>query len=298
MIIRQKDYGPQAFLINLRGNSRRLLPGIELSDMGSKTIHNDLDNARIGFIGYRCKRSDMLSRFTQVGSDGRVTQSNSVMVFERLFIGRLAISLACLRFATALFEKTKDYAEKKECWAPGGGCQKLANVPQVKSLLERGARELTELTSFANAVKVETCKYLHDTCPITSRLQQAISCCKVLGVDRSIELCHSLKQEVGSYALMSRSGFGQTDFLQGCKFAEGDSRILQLKMARDSMKSINNLVGEEREVAEVLNQKLVLLMQKNNGDKIAAWRDSWELVYKLALTHCMHVKSAFDSSKL
>merc|ERR1719233_748517 len=132
---------------------------------------------------------------------------------------------------------------------------------KVKSLLMIGADELNKLNSFANAVKVETCHCLLDSRPLPLRLKQAISCCKVLGVDKSIELCHRLRQEVGSYALMGTSGFGQTDFLQGCKFAEGDSRILQLKMARDAMKSITMLTGKEREAAEVLRKRLKRLMQ-------------------------------------
>ena len=46
-------------------------------------------------------------------------------------------------------------------------------------------------------------------------------------------LCSAvLCSQVGSYALMRDSGFAQTDFLQCCKFAEGDSRILLQKMAR------------------------------------------------------------------
>jgi hypothetical protein len=39
---------------------------------------------------------------------------------------------------------------------------------------------------------------------------------------------------VGSYALMDGTGFGHTDFLQCCKFAEGDSRILSQKLSRDA----------------------------------------------------------------
>lgn len=35
---------------------------------------------------------------------------------------------------------------------------------------------------------------------------------------------------------MDKTGFEHVDFLQCCKFAEGDSRILGQKMARDTMK--------------------------------------------------------------
>jgi len=55
-------------------------------------------------------------------------------------------------------------------------------------------------------------------------------------VETSIDLCFRLKQEVGSFALMDDAGFKHMDFLQCCKFAEGDSRILMQKMARDRLK--------------------------------------------------------------
>jgi acyl-CoA oxidase len=66
---------------------------------------------------------------------------------------------------------------------------------------------------------------------------QAIAVGKVRAVEGAITLCFALKQEVGSYALMAGSGFEQLDFLQCCKFAEGDSRILMQKMARDIVRS-------------------------------------------------------------
>ena len=49
---------------------------------------------------------------------------------------------------------------------------------------------------------------------------------------------HRLEQELGSYALMHESGFVYKDMLLCCKFAEGDSRILLLKIARDELKRI------------------------------------------------------------
>ena len=65
-------------------------------------------------------------------------------------------------------------------------------------------------------------------------LTRAIAVAKIRAVETSIASCHALKQEVGSYALMAGTGFENTDFLQCCKFAEGDSRILSQKLARDA----------------------------------------------------------------
>ena len=87
-----------------------------------------------------------------------------------------------------------------------------------------------------------------------------------------------LKQEVGSYALMGDSGFGSMDFLQCCKFAEGDSRVLMLKMARDRLRSFAKeaklaggkptpRAGEEEEFA--LCAKIARSLTAAQGDKAA-----------------------------
>jgi len=48
--IKGKSHGPHPFFINLRdGEEGELLPGIRIDDMGTKTVANDLDNARVWF---------------------------------------------------------------------------------------------------------------------------------------------------------------------------------------------------------------------------------------------------------
>eukprot|EP00449_Zooxanthella_nutricula_P018949 CAMPEP_0198533762 /NCGR_PEP_ID=MMETSP1462-20131121/34785_1 /TAXON_ID=1333877 /ORGANISM="Brandtodinium nutriculum, Strain RCC3387" /LENGTH=52 /DNA_ID=CAMNT_0044263677 /DNA_START=1 /DNA_END=156 /DNA_ORIENTATION=- len=51
-----------------------------------------------------------------------------------------------------------------------------------------------------------------------------VACLKVKAIETSISFCFRLKQELGSYALMGGTGFEKMDYLQCCKFAEGDSR--------------------------------------------------------------------------
>ena len=106
----------------------------------------------------------------------------------------------------------------------------------------------------------------------------------------NIEMCFRLKQEVGSYALMAGSGFEQMDFLQCCKFAEGDSRILMLKMARDRLRLFqkNGPTGgdEDSQAEDALCADIVDAMAKhmeeNGGDKQASFDAEWENVYALA----------------
>merc|ERR1712146_716410 len=98
--------------------------------------------------------------------------------------------------------------------------------------------------------------------------------------ETSIDLCFKLKQEVGSFALMGGTGFEQMDFLQCCKFAEGDSRILMQKMSRDALrhyqqKKEKQATGDEGRLCVELSEALA----KGGKD---AWDDNFELVYSLA----------------
>jgi acyl-CoA oxidase len=103
-------------------------------------------------------------------------------------------------------------------------------------------------------------------------------------------MCFRLKQEVGSFALMGESGFGNMDFLQACKFAEGDSRILMQKMARDRLKQFASLSTggdggdfstEETRLCSKLGGSLAKAA-KIGTDKQVTWDNEWETVYKLA----------------
>lgn len=119
----------------------------------------------------------------------------------------------------------------------------------------------------------------------SSQLVDAIATVKVKCVEESIDMCHRLKQEVGSFALMADSGFNTMDFLNCCKFAEGDSRILMSKLARDRIKAFSKdaNVGDEDELA--LCKQLVAGMGKNvqeGMNKQEAWDTEWKTVYALA----------------
>merc|ERR1712217_999648 len=108
-------------------------------------------------------------------------------------------------------------------------------------------------------------------------LQDSIACAKIVASETSIDLCFRLKQDVGSFALMGGQGFDQMDFLQACKFAEGDSRILMQKLARDRVKVAKPL-GTPTE------QKLASELQEIVKKGQEAWDDNFEKVYDLAWT--------------
>ena len=295
-----KSFGPHAFVMNLRegvGAASEVVPGVAHGDMGRKTVGNDLDNAWIGFDHLRLPKSALLNRYATIDSDSNayVQHVKGMPVFhmigQRLFTGRVAVAQGALTFTNSLFETTRVYTDNKSVFTPAGNAP-LSSIPQLKHLYIEAADELGRIGAFVtHCEELLTVHLKAGTLPELS-LIEAIATAKVMAVDRCIYLSTALKNECGSYALMANTGFEQMDFLLCCKFAEGDSRILMQKMARDRMKLFSKnerhsteapdpaWTGEEK-ACHALQSALTMDAQEGVSPQ-DAWDNSYKLVYALA----------------
>jgi len=291
-----KIHGPHAFLMDLRDAGGALLPGIRVEDMGTKTVANDLDNARVWFDHVRLPKSSLLNKFAEIEGDAYVQTTDERMRIEvigqRLLTGRLAIAEAAIMCARTLHMRTESYAENKVCNGLAGE-SKLATMPQVRAVLDESYAALDNMSAFAAGVEERLNACLRAGTIPDADLVDAIAVCKIRCIDVAVERVHVLRQEVGSYALMHGTGFELADMLLCCKFAEGDSRILQQKLTRDRLKSLQKggaaavlggLLSPER--AEVLAAvQLGRKLQPAGRDlpKLAAAMDAnWREIYDLA----------------
>ena len=295
------SYGPHAFLMNLRENGE-IVENVTMEDMGKKTVGNDLDNARIRFNNVSLPKSSMLNRYADIDSSGQYVQKikgirTMEMIGQRLFSGRVAVAQAALEFRRELFDMTKKYSDNKKCWSPSGN-PVLSDIPQLSHLYAECDARGKELDTFVGVCEKKLNMCLQEEILPSLELTEAIAVAKIRAVDESIEMCFRLKQEVGSYALMSGNGFENMDFLQCCKFAEGDSRILMLKMARDRMRVFQKTGptdGSEEENALCLEilQGIEGEMNTNGGDKQAAFDSEWVKVYDLARLIMARISATF-----
>lgn len=302
--------GPHGFFVNLReGPTRRLARGVEVGDMGRKTTGNDLDNAWVRFKEFVVPHAALLSKYGGVDpvTGEYVVKKEGVrtmeMIGQRLFTGRVAVAQAALVFARRLFDDTKKYSDSKMC-TMRGNAPALSDVPQLRALYDEGYATLDRLDAYVAGCESDLCACLRAQTIPDAALTQAIAVAKIKAVEAAIDLAFRLKQEVGSYALMSGTGFDNTDFLQCCKFAEGDSRILSQKLARDCFAAFQrddkeSVVGVKSEIELDLCQRIDEIMRdarKANANltKIEAWDRAWRDVYGLAEVICervMHERS-------
>eukprot|EP00996_Jenningsia_fusiforme_P002838 NODE_3652_length_940_cov_25.597082_g3355_i0.p1 GENE.NODE_3652_length_940_cov_25.597082_g3355_i0~~NODE_3652_length_940_cov_25.597082_g3355_i0.p1 ORF type:complete len:224 (+),score=60.98 NODE_3652_length_940_cov_25.597082_g3355_i0:98-673(+) len=187
---------------------------------------------------------------------------------------------------------TENYAANKKCWAPGGDVP-LGALPQLTSLFKLEKERFARLNSFVAKCETELCESLRSDSLPTIALTDAIAVAKVKAVEDSIDLCQQLQNEVGSYALMAGTGFEQKDFLTCCKFAEGDSRVLMQKMARDRVRVAQKNGVDTASQAEEDRLVADLAAATNFGKDMAAWNQRWEDVYRLASIICDKTMDSF-----
>jgi len=64
------EHGVHCFLVPLRDDDGRLLPGVHAEDDGPKLGLNGVDNGRLAFAGVRVPRTALLNRYADVSEDG------------------------------------------------------------------------------------------------------------------------------------------------------------------------------------------------------------------------------------
>ena len=294
--------GPHAFYMRLRDKSTgQLVPGVAVEDMGRKTEANDLDNASISFANVELPCENLLRRFSDVNREtGAYIQTTDVkmrieVIGQRLLTGRMAIAEAGLVFARTLYQHSQHYADHKRTWAPAKDDTNgppLSAVPHIAALFQEADERLSELEHFASGVRGRLETVLRKRSIPDADLVEAIGAAKVECITVAMDLCFRLKMELGSYALMMGSGFEHLDFLSMCAFAEGDTKIIMLKMARDRLKAATMgraVPASSKEESALVSQLQNAMSQAMERGGPAAAQTAWNANFRtvFALAHAI-----------
>jgi len=129
LIIDGKDYGVSAFVVSLRDQSGKTLPGITIEDCGRKMGLNGVDNGKIHFNNVVISAEDMLDRFAGVTAEG--TFSSPISSDNRRFFtmlgtlvgGRIGIPRSGNAASKSGLTIAIRYGDQRKQFGPEGGAE-------------------------------------------------------------------------------------------------------------------------------------------------------------------------------
>ncbi|CDW91262.1 acyl-oxidase [Stylonychia lemnae] len=243
-IVKDKNEGVNAFLVRIRDEKGQVMPGVKIVEMGQKLGLNGVDNGALYFDKVRIPRENMLNKYADVDESGKFHSdtknipSRFFKVTERLVSGRLCIaSLAMGGTRSCLYIGIK-YAMQRM----GVGESGLSDTPIFKYQLQQNAILPLLARSIALNISHNRTKQIFAN-PQGHEHELLMMCCidkclVVWNFDKVITTC---RERSGGQGYLACNRFG--DYLalaHAGMTAEGDNRVLMIKIAKDMMTNIGS----------------------------------------------------------
>ena len=129
LVIDGEGHGVHAFVVPIRDESGAPAPGVRIGDSGHKMGLNGVDNGRLWFSGVRVPRTNLLSRYAQVGEDGTYTSpipsagKRFFTMLGTLVGGRIAVGSAAVSAGRAGLTVAVRYGARRRQFGPAGGAE-------------------------------------------------------------------------------------------------------------------------------------------------------------------------------
>jgi len=129
LIIDDKDYGVNAFIVPIRDKDKNVLKGVRIEDCGHKMGLNGVDNGVIYFDNVVIPYDNMLDRFAQVNDKGEFETSipsdnrRFFTMLGTLVGGRIGIPRSALAAAKTGLTIAIKYGDNRRQFGPNGGLE-------------------------------------------------------------------------------------------------------------------------------------------------------------------------------
>lgn len=262
LVTRGVDYGPHAFVVQIRDISTHLpFPGVEVGDIGSKMGYNGVDNGFLRFDHVHVPRDAMLMRYSSVKKDGTYIPppvqnskaSYATMVYVRAtivrdagdFLGRAAtisVRYTAVRRQSSPDQNHRelqilDYENVYETLIP--------IVAKTFALKFMGKRMMSMYDEFVKARERNDFSSLPSLHALSSGLKAFCTDVASMGIEECRRTCGGQ-----GYSVLSGLPTIYTSYVQNVTW-EGDNNVMYLQMARYLVKKRLNTAGGMRRGASV-----------------------------------------------
>ncbi|CAI2298420.1 unnamed protein product [Caenorhabditis sp. 36 PRJEB53466] len=246
MIIKDKNYGPQTFMVQLRDEqTHKPLPGITIGDIGPKMAYNITDNGFLGFDHFRIPRTNLLMRHSRVEPDGtfvkpphaKINYSAMVHVRSYMITGQAMMLAYALTIATRYSsvrrqgQINKTQPEVKVLEYQTQQHRLFPAIARAYAFMFAGAETVKLYERVTEQVSTGNVSLLADLHALTSGLKSVVSWQTGEGIEQARMACGGHGYSQASY-LSEIYGVA----IGGCTY-EGENMVMLLQLARYLVKS-------------------------------------------------------------
>ncbi len=214
-----QGHGVHAFLVPIRDDDGRVLPGVEIEDCGLKVGLNGIDNGRIGFNRVRIPRENLLDRFGQVTAEGRYESPipsegrRFFTMLGTLVTGRISIAAAGVSAAKSALTIAVRYSAVRRQFGPSGAPEVpvLDYLEQQRLLIPRVAecyalhfavRDLVEKYAAAQAADQD------GQDEVRARIEVAAAGLKAYTSRAAVQAIQGAREACGGRGYLAENRFG------------------------------------------------------------------------------------------
>ena len=206
------DHGVHAFLVPIRDERGRVLPGVHIEDCGAKEGLNGVDNGRIRFDAARVPRDALLDRFAQVTPEGEYHSPipspgrRFFTMLGTLIAGRISIAAASQAVAKKALVIAVRYTSVRRQFGPAAGPEVpvLDYLALQRELLPRLARTY----AMAFAVRDLIRRYANPD-PDRRELEVRAAALKAAASRHALDTLQACREACGGQGYLAENRFGR-----------------------------------------------------------------------------------------
>ncbi len=242
-------HGVHAFVVPIRDESGKPMPGVRIEDCGEKLGLNGVDNGKLSFDGVRVPRTELLDRFAQVDAEGNYSSaisSSSKRFFTMLGTlvgGRVSVAMAALAATKSALTIAVRYASRRRQFGPAGEAETL--------LLDYKTHQLRLLPRLAKsyglhfALRDLADQYLHGPEESRRELEGLAAGLKAMATWHATDSIQESREACGAqgYLAVNRFASLKADTDVFTTF-EGDNTVLLQLLAKGLLSSYRKQFGD------------------------------------------------------